>query len=88
MGKRQPNAMGGEEKSRISGQQGDAMSTVPPEELAERQTIGDRYHAQESINRIDEQIRGLSLSIHFLKSEKRRLLQERERLTEVSGLGK
>ena len=63
-------------------------STVSPEELAARQALGDRYHAQESVNRIDEQIRGLSLAIHFLKSKKRQLLQERERLTEVSGLGK
>ncbi len=34
------------------------MTTISPEDLAERQALGARYHAQQRINEIDGLIRG------------------------------
>lgn len=35
------------------------MTTVPPEELAERQALGALYHAQRRIDQIGDLVRGI-----------------------------
>jgi len=79
--------LGGEEEGGITRQQGDAMSTVPAEELAERQA-GARYHAQRRINEIDGLIRGYRAAVNLIIKEEKVLLKEKESLQEVEGLGK
>ena len=64
------------------------MSPVPAEELAERQALGDRYHAQRRINEIDGLIRGYRAAVNLIIREERALLKEKESLQGVEGLGK
>lgn len=54
------------------------MSTVPPEELAERQAHVAKYHASRKIIQIDEAVRGLAIAIKVLVNEQAALLDERE----------
>lgn len=79
--------MGSEKESRIIRQQGDAMSTVPPEELAERQATGARYHAQRRIDQINGTARGIRIAINILIKEEKALLAEKAGL-EGEGSGK
>ena len=67
---------------------GSEMTAVPPEELAERQALGARYHAQRRINEIDGLIRGDRAAVNLIIREERALLKEKESLQEVEGLGK
>ena len=53
------------------------MSTVPPEELAERQALGARYHAQRRIDQINDLVRGIRASINILIEKEKALLEER-----------
>ena len=64
------------------------MSTVPAEELAERQALGARYHAQRRIDQIGDQVRGIRTAINILIKEEKALLKEKESLQEVEGLGR
>lgn len=64
------------------------MSTVPTEELAERQALGDRYHAQQRIYEIDALIRGYRVTVNLIIKEEKALLKEKESLQGVEGLGK
>lgn len=64
------------------------MTAVPPDELAERQALGARFHAQRHIDQIDEKVRGIRTSINILIKEEKTLLKEKEGLQEVDGLGK
>ena len=64
------------------------MTAVPPEELAERQALGARYHAQQRINEIDGLIRGYRATVNLIIKEEKVLLKEKESLQEVEGLGK
>ena len=63
-------------------------STVPAEELAERQAVGARYHAQQRIDQINETVRGIRAAINILIKEEKALLTEKESLQGVEGLGK
>ena len=63
-------------------------STVPAEELAERQALGARYHAQRRINEIDGLIRGYRAAVNLIIKEEKALLKEKESLQGVEGLGK
>ena len=67
---------------------GSEMTAVPPEELAERQALGARYHAQQRINEIDGLIRGYRAAVNLIIKEERALLKEKESLKEVEGLGR
>lgn len=67
---------------------GSEMTAVPPEELAERQALGARYHAQQRINEIDGLIRGYRAAVNLIIKEEKALLKEKESLQEVEGLGK
>ena len=51
------------------------MSTVPAEELAERQALGARYHAQQRINEIDALIRGYRAAVNLIIKEEKVLLK-------------
>ncbi|MDD1759104.1 MAG: hypothetical protein LUQ44_00705 [Methanothrix sp.] len=64
------------------------MTAVPPEELAERQALGARYHAQRRIDQIGDLVRGIRTAINILIKEEKALLKEKESLREVEGLGK
>ena len=64
------------------------MSTIPPEELAERQALGARYHAQQRINQINDLIRGYRVTVNLIIKEEKALLKEKESLQGVEGLGK
>lgn len=64
------------------------MTAVPPEELAERWALGDRYHAQQRIYEIDALIRGYRAAVNLIIKEEKALLKEKESLQEVEGLGK
>lgn len=64
------------------------MSTVPPEELAERQAHVAKYHASRKIIQIDEAVRGIGIAIGILVKQQAALLAERDSLTGVDGLGK
>ncbi len=80
-------AVGGEEEGGITRRQGDAMSTVPAEELAERQALGARYHAQRRIDQIGDLVRGIRAAINILIKEEKALLAEKAGL-EGEGSGK
>jgi len=84
----QGHTLGGEEEGGITRQQGDAMSTVTAEELAERRALGDRYHAQRRINEIDGLVRGYRVTVNLILKEEKALLKEKESLQGVEGLGK
>ena len=64
------------------------MSPVSAEELAKRQALGARYHAQQRINEIDGLIRGYRVTVNLIIREAKALLKEKESLKEVEGLGK
>ncbi len=64
------------------------MTAVPPEELAERRALGDRYHAQRRINEIDGLVRGYRVTVNLILKEEKALLKEKESLQGVEGLGK
>lgn len=64
------------------------MSTVPAEDLAKRQAVGARYHAQQRINEIDGLVRGYRATINLIIREEKALLKEKESLKEVEGLGR
>ena len=64
------------------------MSTVPAEDLAKRQAVGARYHAQQRINEIDGLVRGYRATVNLIIREERALLKEKESLKEVEGLGR
>ena len=64
------------------------MTSVPAEELAERQALGARYHAQRRINEIDGLIRGYRAAVNLIIREEKALLKEKESLKEVEGLGR
>ena len=64
------------------------MTSVPAEELAERQAVGARYHAQQRLNEIDGLVRGYRATINLIIREEKRLLKEKESLRGVEGLGK
>lgn len=57
-------------------------------ELAERQALGARYHAQQRINEIDGLIRGYRATVNLIIKEEKALLKEKKSLQEVEGLGK
>jgi len=63
------------------------MTTVPPEELAERQALGARYHAQRRIDQIGDLVRGIRTAINILIKEEKALLAEKAAL-EGEGNGK
>ena len=52
-------------------------STVPAGELAERQALGARYHAQRRIDQINDLVRGIRASINILIEKEKALLEER-----------
>jgi len=56
------------------------QTTVPAEELAERQALGAKYHAQRRINQINDPVRGIRASINILIKEETALLSERSAL--------
>ena len=56
---------------------GSEMTAVPPEELAERQALGARYHAQRRIDQINDLVRGIRASINILIEKEKALLEER-----------
>ena len=64
------------------------MSPVPAEELAARQAVGARYHAQQRINEIDGLIRGYRATVNLIINEEKALIKEKESLQEVEGLGR
>ena len=64
------------------------MSPVSAGELAERQALGARYHAQRRINEIDGLIRGYRAAVNLIIKEENALLKEKESLHGVEGLGK
>ena len=64
------------------------MTPVPAEELAERQAVGARYHAQQRINEIDGLIQGYRVAVNLIIKEGKALLKEKESLQGVEGLGK
>ena len=64
------------------------MSPVSAEELAKRQALGARYHAQQRINEIDGLIRGYRVTVNLIIREEKALLKEKESLKEVEGLGR
>jgi len=72
----------------MSGSSTRSSSTIPPEELAERQALGARYHAQRRIDQIDGLVRCIRTTINILIREEKALLREKESLQEVEGLGK
>ena len=63
------------------------MTTVPPDELAERQALGARYHAQRRIDQIDELVQGIRTVINILIRKEKALLAEKAAL-EGEGNGK
>jgi len=63
------------------------MTTVPPEELAERQALGARFHAQRRIDQINDRVRGIRTAINILIKEEKALLAEKAGL-EGEGSGK
>ena len=63
-------------------------TTVSAEELAARQAMGARYHAQRRINEIDGLIRGYRAAVNLIIKEGKALLKEKESLQGVEGLGK
>jgi len=87
VGQRSPHPLGSKEESRITRWQGNAMTTVPPEELAERQLLGARYHAQRRIDQIGDLVRGIRTTINILIKEEKALLAEKAAL-EGEGNGK
>ncbi len=52
------------------------QTTIPAEELAARQALGDRYHAQRRVDQINDLIRGYRASINLLIKEEKALLDE------------
>ncbi len=52
------------------------QTTVPAEELAERQALGAKYHAQRRIDQINDLVRGIRASINILIKEETALLSE------------
>ena len=52
------------------------QTTIPAEELAARQALGDRYHAQRRVDQINDLIRGYLASINLLIKEEKALLDE------------
>ena len=64
------------------------MSPVPAEELAARQAVGARYHAQQRINEIDGLIRGYRATVNLIINEEKAQIKEKESLQEVEGLGR
>ena len=62
------------------------MTAVPPEELAERRALGDRYNAQRRINEIDGLIRGYRAAVNLIIKEEKALLKEKESLQGVEVL--
>jgi len=56
------------------------QTTVPAEELAERQALGAKYHAQRRIDQINDLVRGIRASINILIKEEKALLSERSAL--------
>ncbi len=64
------------------------MSTVPAEDLAKRQAVGARYHAQQRLNEIDGLVRGYRAAVNLIIKEEKALLKEKESLKEVEGLGR
>ncbi len=63
------------------------QTTVPAEELAERQALGAKYHAQRRIDQINDLVRGIRASINILIKEETALLSEKAAL-EGEGNGK
>lgn len=63
------------------------MSQVPSNELAERQALGARYHAQRRIDQIGDLVRGIRTAINILIKEEKALLAEKAAL-EGEGNGK
>ena len=53
------------------------QTTVPAEELAERQALGAKYHAQIRIDQINDLVRGIRASINILIKREKELLEER-----------
>lgn len=64
------------------------MTAVPPEELAERRALGDRYQEQQQINEIDDLVRGIRASINILIRKEEALLEKKKGLQGVEGIGK
>jgi len=56
------------------------QTTVPAEELAERQALGAKYHAQRRIDQINDLVRGIRASINILIKEEKALLSEKAAL--------
>jgi len=56
------------------------QTTVPAEELAERQALGAKYHAQKRIDQINDLVRGIRNSINILIKEENALLSEKAAL--------
>ena len=63
------------------------MTHVPAEELAGRQALGARYHAQQRINQINDLIRGYRVTVNLIIKEQNALLAEKAAL-EGEGNGK
>jgi len=63
------------------------MTHVPAEELAGRQALGARYHAQQRINQINDLIRGYRVTVNLIIKEQKALLAEKAAL-EGEGNGK
>ena len=55
-------------------------SKISAEELAERQVLGAKYHAQKRIDQINDLVRGIRNSVNILIKEERALLSERSAL--------
>jgi len=53
------------------------QTTIPAEELAARQKLGAKLHAQERINQIEDLVRGIRASINILIEKEKALLGER-----------
>ena len=56
------------------------QSTVSAGELAARQALGDKYHAQRRIDQINDLVRGIRASINILIEKEKALLEERAAL--------
>jgi len=63
------------------------MTPVPAEELAKRQALGARFHAQRRIDQINDRVRGIRTAINILIKEEKALLAEKAGL-EGEGSGK
>ena len=59
------------------------MSTISPQELADRQALGARYEASQELARVQDMIRGHRSAINTLIREERELLRKAQELDDI-----